>query len=466
MSEELKEELQEMLDKARKAQAIVEHWSQEKVDEMVLAAAWEAIIPEHAKECAELAVKETKMGIYENKYAKHRNKILGTLRDMEGAKSCGIVDEDVEKGLFKVVKPMGVVFAPTPCTNPTATPGVMGILALKTRNAIIFAPHMIARRCANKTVEYLRAGLKKVGAPEDLIQVMERPFIEDIQAMMKVCDIVISTGGTQSVIAAYSSGKPALGVGAGNSVMIVDETADIADAAEKIFMSKTFDNATSCSAENKLVIQESVWNQTIDALKSHGGYLCNAEEKAKLKEAVWPDGVHINAKVVARSPVRIANKVAGLNVPEDTRFIMILGDDPVETDKFADEKLSVIVTLWKYKNFSDAIEYLNSIHAIRGIGHCCGIHTTNEDRIYELAEQAKVSRLMVNQPQCLANSGATTNGMPWTMTLACGTWGNNSSSDNINWKHMVNHTWVSKPIAEYKLDEDKLFKAHWDKYEK
>lgn len=466
MSVELGQELQELLDKARKAQAIVEHWSQDKVDEMVLAAAWETIKPEHAKECAEIAAKETKMGIFENKYPKHRNKVLGVLRDMEGAKTCGVVDEDPEKGLFKVVKPMGVIFAPTPCTNPTATPGVMGILALKTRNAIIFAPHMIARRCANKTVEFLRAGLKKVGAPEDLIQVMEKPFIEDIQKMMKVCDIVISTGGTQSVIAAYSSGKPALGVGAGNSVMIVDETADIKDAAKKIFMSKTFDNATSCSAENNLVIQESVWDQMLAELKSYGGYLCNAEEKAKLKEAVWPDGVHINAQVVARSPLRIANNVAGLNVPEDTRFIMVLGDDPVETDKFADEKLSVIVTLWKYKEFDEALDYLKRIHAVRGVGHCCGIHTTNEERIYELAEQAKVSRLMINQPQCLANSGSTTNGMPWTMTLACGTWGNNSSSDNITWKHMVNHTWVSRPIPEYKLDEDKLFKAHWDKYGK
>ncbi len=465
MSVELGQELQELLDKARKAQAIVEHWSQDKVDEMVLAAAWETIKPEHAKECAELAAKETKMGIFENKYPKHRNKVLGVLRDMEGAKTCGVVDEDPEKGLFRVVKPMGVIFAPTPCTNPTATPGVMGILALKTRNAIIFAPHMIARRCANKTVEFLRAGLKKVGAPEDLIQVMDKPFIEDIQKMMKVCDIVISTGGTQSVIAAYSSGKPALGVGAGNSVMIVDETADIKDAAKKIFMSKTFDNATSCSAENNLVIQESVWDQTLAELKSYGGYLCNAEEKAKLKEAVWPDGVHINAQVVARPALKIAG-IAGLEVPEGTRFIMVLGDDPVETDKFADEKLSVIVTLWKYKEFSDALDYLKRIHLVRGIGHCCGIHTTNEERIYELAEQAKVSRLMVNQPQCLANSGATTNGMPWSMTLACGTWGNNGSSDNITWKHMVNHTWVSRPIPEYKLDEDKLFKAHWDKYGK
>ncbi len=301
--------LQEMLDKARAAQAEIEHWSQEKVDEMVKSVAWEMIQPDHAKECTELAAKETKMGIFEAKYAKHRNKVLGALRDMEGEKSCGIVEEDKEKGIFKVAKPMGVIFAPTPCTNPTATPAVKSIFALKTRNAIIFAPHMIARRCSNMTVEYARAGLKKVGAPEDLIQIMEKPFIEDIQKMMSMCDLVVSTGGTQSVIAAYSSGKPALGVGAGNSVMIVDETADPKEAAKKIFMSKTVDNATSCSAENNAVIQESVYDQVLEGLKENGGYLCNAEEKAKLKEAMWPDGEHINAKVVARAAVRIATRL-------------------------------------------------------------------------------------------------------------------------------------------------------------
>jgi len=325
---------------------------------------------------------------------------------------------------------------------------------------------MIARRCSNKTVEYARAGLKKVGAPEDLIQIMEKPFIEDIQKMMSMCDLVVSTGGTQSVIAAYSSGKPALGVGAGNSVMIVDETADPKEAAKKIFMSKTFDNATSCSAENNAVIQESVYDQVLEGLKENGGYLCNAEEKAKLKDAMWPDGEHINAKVVARAAVRIANKVADLGVPEETKFLMVIGDDPVEGDKFADEKLSPVLTIWKYKEFENAIEYLKRIHAIRGKGHCAGIHTKDESRMKELAEQAQVSRLMVNQPQCLANSGAFTNGMPFTMTLACGTWGNNSSSDNITWRNFLNYTWVSQPIAENLPDEGALFGAHWEKYGK
>jgi sulfoacetaldehyde dehydrogenase len=384
---------------------------------------------------------------------------------MAGVKTTGIVEEDKAKGIFKVIKPIGAIFAPTPCTNPTATPVVKALFALKTRNAIIFAPHMIARRCSSLAVDFMRAGLEKVGAPADLLQCMERPYIEDIQALMAAADLVISTGGTQSVKAAYSSGKPAYGVGAGNSVSIVDETADVADAAEKIFLSKTFDNATSCSAENSAVIHASKWDGMLAGFKARGGYLCSAEEKAKLKEALWPDGEHINQKVVARPATAIA-EIAGIQVPDGTKFLMVLGEDPVSTEKFADEKLSPTMTLWKFSAFSQALDYLKKILAVRGEGHCCSIHSIDEQRIRELAEMAHVSRIMVRQPQCLANSGSFTNGMPFTMSLACGTWGNNIVSENVTWKHMVNYTWVSAPIPENKPDEEKIFKSHWDKYGK
>lgn len=461
----MNEELQGLLDRARKAQAIVEHWDQDKVDEMALAAVWEAIKPENAQKCAELAHKETKMGVYENKLAKHRNKALGALRDMEGVKTTGVVEEDKAKGIFKVIKPIGVIFAPIPCTNPTATPIVKGLFSLKTRNAIIFAPHMIARRCSGLAIELMRKGLEKVGAPVDLIQVMEKPFIEDIQTLMAAADMVISTGGTQSVKAAYSSGKPAYGVGAGNSVAIIDDTVDAAEAADKIVQSKTFDNATSCSAENSAVIHESKWDVVIETFKKLGGHLCTAEEKTKLKAALWPDGEHINQKVVARPAAKIA-EIAGIQAAEGTRFIMVIGEEPVEKEKFADEKLSPVITLWKYKEFKDAVEYVKRIHAVRGEGHCCAIHTKSRERMLELAEQAHVSRMMINQPQCLANSGSFTNGMPFTMSLGCGTWGGNISSDNITWKHMVNYTWVSEPIPANNPDEDRLFKSYWDKYGK
>jgi sulfoacetaldehyde dehydrogenase len=459
------EDLKELIDRARKAQAIVEHWSQEQVDEMTLAAAWEAIKPESAKECAELAVKETKMGVYDNKYAKHRNKCLGALMDLEGVRTTGVVEENKEKGIFKVVKPVGVIFALIPCTNPTATPVVKGISALKTRNAIIMAPHMVARRCTGKAIDFMRKGLEKAGAPVDLIQVLEKPFIERNQMMMSAADLIISTGGGGAVKAAYSSGKPAYGVGAGNSVAIVDETVNAAQAAEKIVASKTFDNATSCSAENSAIIHESKWNDMLETFRKLGGYLCNDEEKAKLKAAMWPDGEHIEGKIVARSAKVIAD-AAGIAAPDDVRFIMVLGKEPVAEEKFADEKLSPVMTLWKYADFDAAVDMLRQIHGVRGEGHCCAIHTTDRSHILKLAEAAHVSRMMVNQPQCLANSGAFTNGMPFTMTLGCGTWGGNISSDNITWKHMVNYTWVSEPTAEHKPDEEKIFKSIWDKYGK
>jgi sulfoacetaldehyde dehydrogenase len=385
--------------------------------------------------------------------------------DLEGVKTTGVVEEDKEKGIIKVIKPVGVIFALVPCTNPTATPVVKGLFALKTRNAIIMAPHMVARRCTGKAIEFMRKGLEKVGAPVDLIQVLDKPFIERNQQMMAAADLIISTGGTNSVKAAYSSGKPAYGVGAGNSVAIVDETVSAAEAAEKIVASKTFDNATSCSSENSVVIHESQWNDMLEIFKKLGGYLCNEEEKAKLKAAMWPDGEHIEGKIVARPAKTIAD-AAGIAAPEGVRFIMVLGKEPIAQEKFADEKLSPVMTLWKYSDFDNALDMLRQIHAVRGEGHCCAIHTKDRSRMLKLAEFAPVSRLMVNQPQCLANSGAFTNGMPYTMTLACGTWGGNISSENITWKHMVNYTWMSEPIAERKPDEEKMFKSIWDKYGK
>jgi sulfoacetaldehyde dehydrogenase len=385
--------------------------------------------------------------------------------DLDGVKTTGVVEEDTAKGIFKVVKPVGVIFALVPMTNPTATPVVKGLFALKTRNAIIMAPHMAARRCSGKAIDLMRRGLEKVGAPVDLIQVLEKPFIERNQMMMSAADLIISTGGAGSVKAAYSSGKPAYGVGAGNSVAIVDETIPAAQAAEKIVASKTFDNATSCSAENSVVIHESKWNEMLDTFKKLGGYLCTAEDKAKLKDAMWPDGEHIEGKIVARSAKVIAD-AAGIAAPDDVRFIMVLGQEPIAQEKFADEKLSPVMTLWKFSDFDQAVGILRQIHAVRGEGHCCAIHTQDRSRIVKLAELAPVSRMMVNQPQCLANSGAFTNGMPFTMTLGCGTWGGNISSDNITWRHMVNYTWVSEPIPERKPDEEKMFKAVWDKYGK
>lgn len=448
--------IQELIKRAQVAQKEIEYWSQEKVDQMVAAVGWELYKEENAVKCAALAVKETKMGVYEDKLLKHRKKTLGTLRDLQGVKTVGVVEVDQDKGLIKIAKPVGVVATVTPVTNPTSTPASNGLSILKTRNACIIAAHLFARKTTALAVEHMRAGLVKVGAPVDLIQILPKPTKDAIQELMAAADLVVATGSGALVKAAYSSGTPAYGVGAGNAPIIVDETADVADAAKKIFMSKTFDNATSCSTENSLVIQKSVRNDLVAALKSHGGYLCTAEEKQQLKEVLWPDGEHLNAKIVARPILKIA-EMARLNVPEETTFIMVEGDETVEDDLYAAEKLSAIVRLWDYNDFSEAIDYVERITRKCGYGHSCGIHSSNDEHIMELALKCHVSRMMVCQPQCYANSGNYDNGMPFTMTLGCGTWGGNITSDNISWKNFLNTTWVSKPIPPVVPNETEIF---------
>ncbi len=275
----------EMITRARAAQAEVEFWPQERVDEMVAAVGWQAFRREHAEACARLAIEETGMGVYEHKLAKHQKKTLGTLRDLHGLKTVGVIEEDPARGLLKIAKPVGVIAALTPMTNATSTICCNGLPMLKTRNAVIFAPHPRAKRSCKLTADFMREGLKQVGAPLDLIQYLEEPSIELTGELMKAVDLVVATGGTPMVKAAYSSGTPAYGVGAGNSVCIVDETADIADAAHKIFLSKTFDNATSCSTENSGVFQEAIFDRMVEALKSEGGYLCSMEEKAQTQSS-------------------------------------------------------------------------------------------------------------------------------------------------------------------------------------
>jgi sulfoacetaldehyde dehydrogenase len=455
--------IKDLVARAHAAQEQIEFWSQEQVDEMVAAVGWHAL--QAAEACAQLAYEETGMGVYKDKLIKHQKKTLGALRDLYGVKTVGLVEDDREKGLLKYMKPAGVLGALTPVTNASATLPCIALNALKTRNAVIFAPHPKAKKTCALNCEAIRKGLKQVGAPEDLVLWIDEPSIALTQELMSEVDLVVATGGTSMVKAAYSSGTPAYGVGAGNSVCIVDETADLDAAAKKIFLSKTFDFATSCSTENSVVIHQSVFDELVEKLKSHGGYLVNEEERAKLHKGMWPDGVHLNKDIVAQSAQVIAG-VAGLDVPDTTTFFMVIGKEVGPGDLFSREKLSVVVTLWKYEEFVEAIDYVNDITDYNGKGHSCGLHTTHEVHIRELGEKAKVSRIMINQPQCYGNSGNYDNGMPFTLTLGCGTWGGNITTENIYWKHFVNVTWVSEPIPPVVPDEEVLFGAHWAKYGK
>jgi sulfoacetaldehyde dehydrogenase len=457
--------IDELIKKANAAQKAIEFWPQEKVDEMVLAVGWENYKSENAQEIARLAVEETDMGLYEHKVLKHQNKTLGVLRDLKGIRTVGVIESDEKKGLIKIAKPVGVIGALIPVTNCEATLPVKALYALKTRNAIIFAPHPKAKKTAKLVCEKMWQGLKKVGAPKDLVQTIDEPTIDLSQELMSKVDLVVATGGGPMVKSAYSSGTPAYGVGAGNAVVIVDETADLAAAAEKIYKGKTFDNATSCSSENSVTIQDSIYEAMIKELKNQGGYLCDDSEREKLKKTMWPDGVHLNKDIVAQPVEKIAS-LAEIKIPEGTRFLMAEGKDVNKENPFCKEKLSLVLAVWKYDQFEDAIRLIEEITEINGQGHSCGIHTTREDRIIELGTRVKASRIMVNQSQSLGNSGNFNNGMPFTLTLGCGTWGGNITTENVNWKHYMNITWISKPIEVNKPSDEEIFGEYWNKFGK
>lgn len=420
-----------LIERAKAAQKKIEFATQEQVDDLATRVAWSGVEPKFATELAEFCVEDSRMGYAPHKYGKIMTKIKGTLRDMLGKKSVGIVEHDIEKGIIKIAKPMGVIGALIPVTNAEATPFVKAITAIKTRNAIIMAPHPRTIACNQMATNRIRATLKKNGWPEDLVINVDELTVQASKELMKQCDMILATGGSGMVRAAYSSGTPSQGVGAGNSVCIVDETADLADAADKIMRSKTFDYATSCSTENSILIQEEVYDDMVDELKAVGGYLVSPEEKKKLQDTMWVDGGILNRDIVAQAPEKIAG-LAGIDLPEGKTFIMIEETGVGVGYPFSGEKLSVTTTLYKWREFPDAIDLVNRITTFSGPGHSCSIHTKIESRIRELGLSVKVSRIMIRQPQCLANSGAWTNGMPMSMTLGCGSWGGEQHNIECN----------------------------------
>ncbi|MCT4619112.1 MAG: aldehyde dehydrogenase family protein [Marinisporobacter sp.] len=445
----------ELIERARKAQEAIEDYNQEQVDKLVAAVVWNIVKDGPAQEISKMAVEESRMGNFEGKYNKLMAKGKGALRDMIGKKSVGVIEVDEEKQIMKIAKPVGVIGALVPCTNPEATPTVKVSHALKGRNAIILSPHPRTKKTNTFVANIMRETLKKYGAPEDLVIAIEEPTMDISNELMKQADMVLATGGAGLVKSAYSSGTPAYGVGAGNAVIVVDETADIKDAAHKIMLSKTFDFATSCSAENSLVVQESIYDELIEALKAEGGYLANAEEKEKFQNAVWVDG-HLNRNIIAQSAQTIAD-VAGIAIGDDRKFIMVEENGVGKDHPFSGEKLSVVVAIFKYNDFEEAVNRVNEITRYQGMGHSCGIHSFNEDHIMELALKTKVSRMNVNQGQSLANTGNWFNGMPFTTSLGCGSWGGNSVSENITWKHLINTTWVSRHFTPVVPTDEELF---------
>ena len=446
----------DMLERARKAQAQIVDWSQEELDRLSQAIAWYAGNEKTFTRLAQMGVDESGIGDREGRPGK-RFKIHMVLRDTLRTPSTGIVEVDEARGLVKYAKPVGVIASLIPMTNPAMTPPVTGVYSANTRNAVIFSPHPRTASTTFEMVEVMRAACRAVGAPEDLFQAVQKPSIPLTQYLMGACDLTLATGGQPMVKAAYSSGKPAYGVGAGNSSIVIDDTADIEIAAQNTRISKTSDFGSGCSADGNIIIQKSIYDKMVAALEAEGGYLCSDEEKAKLEAAMWDEDGNRTFETIACKPQQTA-KAAGFEIPEDRKFLMVPNQGKIGKDhKFSKEKLTTLMSLYHFENFDDALDTVREIYAVGGKGHSCGIYSHNDDHIDALARVAPVSRMMVRQPQSKANAGAWTNGMPMTSSLGCGIWGGNITNENVTMKHMMNYTWVSRPIAEDRPKEEELF---------
>ena len=457
----------ELVSRARAAMAIFEHYDQEQVDEVVQAVAWAIIKRENAEELARLAVEDTGLGKYEDKVDKNRRKSLGTLRDLldPTARSVGVIEVDEEKGITKIAKPVGVVAAVTPSTNPAATPANKTMMALKGRNAIIIAPSPKGASTCKLLLRYIHEELAKVGAPLDLVQALPRVDKELAYELMKQADFVTVTGSANNVRAGQTSGTPNACVGAGNVVSVVDSTAEIEETARKIRTSKTFDYGTSCSNDNSVVIEAPVYEEMVEALKREGGYFCDDEERALLKEALWPGGRKRNAGTLCKAPSVIA-EVAGLENPEarEASFFMIEGKGVGEEDLFSGEKLSVVLTVYEAADFDEALGLTGRILDYVGRGHSCGLHTTSEANIERIGLEMDVCRLLINQIQVFGNGGSFDNGLGFTLSMGGGSWAGNNIDENLSYRHFLNITKVSRTITEVVPTEDELLGSYWSRY--
>ncbi|MGI9024132.1 MAG: acylating sulfoacetaldehyde dehydrogenase [Burkholderiaceae bacterium] len=474
--------IETLVARARVAQRRFETWSQEQVDMAVTAAGWAIIEPGRNRELADLAVADTGIGNVEDKVRKNHRKTLGLLRDLQHARSVGVISEDPARGLIEIARPVGVVCAITPSTNPGATPANKIINALKGRNAVIVAPSPKGWSTCARLVEFIHSQLERMGMDpqiaRDLVQVIPSPVSKQSTAeLMRLCDLVVATGSQANVRSAYASGTPAFGVGAGNVAGIVDETADVALAADRIVRSKTFDNATSCSSENSLVLVDAVRDATIAALESHGAMLLDAAQKAVLQSVMWPEG-KLSPAVTgksARAIAELAAQRAGATDPaaakqwnaiaaRDPRILMVDEDGVGHDHPFSGEKLSPVLTIYAARDFAEAAAMVERIYAYEGAGHSVGLHSTLPERSLQLGLTLPVSRVIFNQAHSIATGGSFDNGLPFSLSMGCGTWGKNNFSDNMNYRHYLNITRVSKPIAERVPSEREIFGAFFDQF--
>ena len=452
------------------AQKVYEQYTQEEVDLVVEAVAWAILEPKRNLELAELAVKDTGLGDVEDKFKKNFRKTLGLVRDLKAAKTVGIISENLINGLTEFGRPVGVVAAITPSTNPGATPIDKILNALKCRNAVIIAPSPKGQSTAARLLEFVHQQLDQVKAPRDLVQMLPSPITKDsTNELMRLADLVVATGSQANIRAAYTCGTPAFGVGAGNVLVIIDEHADLKSAAQKITQSKTFDNATSCSSENGVVICSAVYADAIKALESEGGVLLDAADKQRLQDVMFQNG-KLTSTLTAQDPGVIADR-AQLKNPKarSANFFMVEETGYGPSAPFSGEKLSPVLTVWKAENFSAAQELITKVYSYQGAGHSVGLHTASngdlmEQRAAALAQRLPVARIIVNQAHAIATGGSFENGLPFSLSMGCGTWGKNNFSENMNYRHYLNITRVVRPIPEIVPKVEDLLKEYFERF--
>lgn len=439
-------ELDELVARVKEAQRVFATFSQEQVDKIFRAAALaanNARIP-----LAQMAVAESGMGIIEDKVIKNHFASEYIYNKYKDEKTCGILSEDDEFGTVTIAEPVGIICGIVPTTNPTSTAIFKSLIALKTRNAIIFSPHPRAKNSTNTAAKLVLDAAIAAGAPADIIGWIDQPSVELSNALMKHNDInlILATGGPGMVKAAYSSGKPAIGVGAGNVPVVIDETADVKRAVASILMSKTFDNGVVCASEQAVIVVDSVYEQVKERFASHKGYVLSKEEADKVRKIILINGA-MNAAIVGQPATKIAD-MAGVKVPADTKILIGEGVKVCEEEEFAHEKLSPTLGMFRAKNFEEAVDMACDMVNLGGIGHTSGLYTDqdlNADRVKYFGDKMKTARILINTPTTHGGIGDLYNfAMAPSLTLGCGSWGGNSISENVGPKHLINKKMVAK----------------------
>ncbi len=441
----------EYIERAREAQSKFEKMSQEQVDNAVKTLA--KVVIDNAEMLAEMAVEETGMGYYPDKVAKNKSKARIVWNNLKGKKSRGIIERDVETGITKIAKPVGVVAAITPCTNPIVTPMSNSMFALKCGNAIIITPHHKAIKCSTKTVELINAELEKQGYPKNLIQILDEQSRENTRNLISMADVVVATGGAGMVNAAYSSGRPALGVGAGNVQCIIDEGYDYKEAVPKIIAGRTFDYGIICSGEQSVIVPEKMYEDVLKEFENNNGYIVkDKKEITAIREALFQDEA-VNRHSVGQSTQKIA-ELAGIKIPKDTKIIVVEAEGTGDLDLLGKEKMAPVISAYKYDTFEKGIDIARKNLESQGKGHSVSMHSDNVEHIEKVGEELCVSRFVINQVCASSAGGSFFNGLAPTNTLGCGTWGHNSISENLDYKHLMNVSRIAYYMPENQVPSD------------